>query len=331
MFPNYNNQNQNSGNNNQQSFSEKAKLWWAQVPLFVRFIMTTTITFYILSWFVGTFTKALTNLPALVIYYFQIWRLFTSVFVTLSIFNILFAFLSWVPDAIRLESSTGTMKYMCTFFMNSLLIQLLYVVLCLFFSLFSNQFLVMPSSGLWPLIMAEITILCLNNPQNQLMMMFLPCLIPAKYYPWALFAFFSVLNMNLQFDILAGILYGYLFHHYLKTKIQISDEFVTKMENFPLLNKLQGINSFVSLSKAISQSGGNAFFVGQSSNVGLGASNNRSNNNNASSAAANQIPSRPQAPVSTPFQGKGSILGCKFNYFELINFSFFLYLILRLN
>lgn len=314
MFPNYNNQNQSSGNN-QQSFKEKAQIWWAQVPLFVRFIMITTITFYILSWFVGTFTKALTNLPALVIYKFQIWRLFTSVFVTLSIFNVLFAFLAWVPDAIRLENSIGTMKYMSTFFMHSLLIQLLYVILSFVLSVFSNEFLVMPSSGLWPLIMAEITILCLNNPQNQLMMMFLPCLIPAKYYPWALFAFFSVLNMRLQFDILAGILYGYLFFHYLKTKIQISDEFVNKLENFPLLNKLQGITSFVSLSKAISQSGGNAFFVGQSSNVGFGGSNNRGNNTNNANSAVNQIPPRPQAPVSTPFQGKGSVLGCKLNLF----------------
>lgn len=309
MFPSFNNQNQNSGNN-QQSFQDKVKMWWAQVPLFVRFIMISTITFYILSWFVGAFTKALTNLPALVIYKFQIWRLITSVFVTLSIFNVLFAFLAWIPDAIRLENSTGTMKYMCTFFMHSLIIQLLYVILTFVLSVFSNQFLVMPSSGLWPLIMAEITILCLNNPQNQLMMMFLPCLIPAKYYPWALFAFFSVLNMNLQFDILAGILYGYLFHHYLKTKIQISDEFVNKMENLPLLNKLQGVNSFISLSKAISQSGGNAFFVGQSSSVGYGGNNNRANNN-STNPAANQNPPRPQAPVTTPFQGKGSVLGCK--------------------
>ena len=306
MFPNYNNQNQNSGNE-QQSFSDKVKLWWAQVPLFVRFIMIITITFYTLSWFVGSFTKALTNLPALVLYHFQIWRLFTSVFITLSIFNVLFAFLAWVPDSIRLENSTGTMKYMCTFFLNSLLIQLLYVVLCFVMSVFSDQILNMPSSGLWPLIMAEITILCLNNPQNQLMMMFLPCMIPAKYYPWALFAFFSVLNMNFQFDILAGIVYGYLFHHFLKGKIQISDEFANKIENLPLLNKLKGINCFISLSKAISQSGGNAFFVGQSSNV---ASNNRVNTN--SNSVANQMPSRPQAPVSTPFQGKGSILGCNF-------------------
>jgi len=308
MFPNSSNQNQNSGNN-QQSFKDKVKIWWAQVPLFVRFIMITTVTFYILSWFVGFITKALTNLPALIIYYFQIWRLFTSVFVTLSIFNVLFAFMSWVPDAIRLENSVGTIKYMCTFFMHSLIIQLLYVILCLILSVFSDQFLVMPSSGLWPLIMAEITILCLTNPQNNLMMMFLPCLIPAKYYPWALFAFFSVLNMNLQFDILAGILYGYLFHHYLKTKIKISDEFTNKIENLPLINKLQGINSFVSLSKAISQSGGNAFFVGQSNNVGnVGRNNNVNNNANSS---ANNAPSRPQAPVSTPFKGKGSVLGCK--------------------
>jgi len=302
MFPSFNSQNQNN-NNNDQSFKEKIKEWCSQVPLFVRFIMISTGTFYILSWFLISISKYLTNLPALVIYQFQIWRLFSSVFVTLSIFNILFAFLAWVPDAIKLEKSTGTIKYMCTFIINSLLIQLIYVMLCLILSLFSEQFLIMPSSGLWPLIMAEITILCLINPQNQLMMMFFPCLIPAKYYPWALFAFFSVFNMNLQFDILAGILYGYLFHHFLKLKIQLSDEFINKVENLPLINKLCNLSSYISLSMAISNNGGNAFFIGSNSRVGAG-------NNNTVNRISSQIPPRPQAPVSTPFKGVGSVLGC---------------------
>ena len=96
----------------------------------------------------------------------------------------------------------------------------------------------MPSSGLWPMILAEITILCLSNPQGQLRMLFIPCMIPSKFYPWALFGFFTLLNMNVQFDILAGILYGYLFFYFLKNKIQFSDEFINRAENWPIFNKI---------------------------------------------------------------------------------------------
>jgi len=311
MFPNYQNRNMGGPNSNSSgnevSFQDRIKGWWSEVPLFVRFIIITTTIFYILSWFLSSVTKALLNLPLLTVYYFQIWRLLTTVFITLSIFNILFAFLAWIPDAIKLENSTGTVKYMCTFFTNSIIIQLIYIIISLVLSVFSQEVMIRPSSGLWPLILAEITILCLTNPQNQLMMMFLPCLIPAKYYPWTLFAFFTVLNMNLQFDILAGILYGYLFHHYLKSKIQFSDEFINRVENYPLINKLVSINSFVPLSKAISNAGGNAFFIGQGNRVGNNAStgNNNNNGNNV------QMNTRPQAPVSTPFQGVGSVLGGK--------------------
>jgi len=303
MFSNFdNNQNQQNGNN-EPSIKEKVKVWWSQVPLFVRFIIITTLSFYLISWFLGGFTKKLTNIPAQLIYNFQIWRLLTSVFITSSIFNILFGFIAWIPDAIKLENNTSTMKYMCTFFINNSIIQILYIILCLILSLISNSFLLMQSNGLWPLILGEITILCLTNPENQLMFMFLPCLIPAKIYPWALFAFFTVLNMNLHIDILAGILYGYLFHYYLKSKIQLSDEFIIRMENAPLLNKLGNFERFVSLSKINLGIEGNALFNNQSNNFGL----RRNINNNFSSPEA---PSIPNAPVSTPFQGCGNVLGC---------------------
>ena len=305
MFPNSNSfNNSNPQNNPQTSCLEKVKEIWSTVPLFVRIIFTFTIFFYILSWIFLNFITALTNIPYFVLFNFQVWRLVTSTFVTISIINILFAFISWIPDAIKLENSTGTIKYMCNFFINSFLIQILYIFLCLIFSLFSKTFLLLPSSGLWPLIMAEITILCLTNPQNQLMMMFLPCMIPAKYYPWALFAFFTILNMNLQFDILAGIIYGYLFHHFLRNKLQFSDEFIIRLENMPILNHLSKFTNFISLSTAISVSGGNQIY----SNQGVNRPNPVSNN------STSQTQSRPQVPVTTKFQGKGTVLGSKKNF-----------------
>lgn len=323
MFPNSNfhNNNNQQGANNSQSCKEKCQEYWSEVPLFVRFIIITTIILYLLSWFTP-FMMNFANIPLFTIYKIQIWRLMTSVFMTLSIINILFAFFAWLPDALKLEKSTGTVRYFFNFMINSTLIQILYTTIVFFISLFFKQILMMPSSGLWPMIMAEITILCLTNPQGQLRMFLIPCMIPAKFYPWALFAFFTILNVSVQFDILAGILYGYIFFHFLKMRIQFSDEFINRAENWPIINKISKCNSFVSLSKSISNNGGNLFFSGPA--------NNNNNNNNISLQNRNNPPEqkKPEAPVTTPFKGKGSVLGCKFN--KLIFYLFFKYLILKL-
>lgn len=305
MFPQSNFQNQGQNNqNNQQSCKEKIKEYWKEIPLFVRFVISSTIFFYILSW-ITPFIKNFLNIPLYTIYKIQLWRIFTSVFMTLSILNIIFAFFAWLPDAIKLEKSAGTIRYFFNFMLNSICIQLIYTTIAFFISLFASSFLLIPSSGLWPMILAEITILCLNNPQGQLQMFLIPCLIPAKFYPWALFAFFTVLNMSVQFDILAGILYGYLFFYFLKNKMQFSDEFINRAENWPVLNKIKNCESFISLSKSISINGGNLFYSGSQQ----GNNNNSSNTN--SQRTNIQIQEKPQAPVSTPFKGKGTVLGSK--------------------
>jgi hypothetical protein len=131
-------------------------------------------------------------------------------------------------------------------------------------------------------------------------MLFMPFMIKAKYYPWALFGFFMLLNMSIQFDILSGILYGYIFFYYLKDKLQFSDEFIIKVENLCLINKLNSFENFISLSRAISIIGGNSFFYMDNRN------NNQSNNYNN-----NRIQERTNVPVTTPFRGVGTVLGSK--------------------
>src|SRR5690606_38648721 len=104
------------------------------------------------------------------------WRLFTSAFATLSIINILFAFVSWVRDAITLEMTSGTVRYFLNFMTNATIINILYVILMLVLSIFfGKDALAKESAGLWPIIMAEITMLSLANPDNQVMLFFIPC------------------------------------------------------------------------------------------------------------------------------------------------------------
>jgi membrane associated rhomboid family serine protease len=284
-------------NSQQPSCKERMKAAWATVPFFVRFIITSTIFFYILSWLVRI-DFVLCNLPYYTIKYFQIWRLLTSVFMTVSIINILFAFLSWIPDAIRLETTAGTVRYFLNFMTNSIFIQILYSFVLLILSIFAgDSILKMPSAGLWPLIMAEITLLCLANPDNEVRMFLIPCPMKARYYPWALLAFFTLLNMRLQFDLIAGVGYAYLFNYYLRSKIQFSDNFVQKCENSFLFKCFSNWTGFISLNMCNSNSGFTAY--GQ--------------NQNSNSAAAHSRyvpdPSYNNQPVTTPFKGKGTVVG----------------------
>ena len=312
MNPNINTINNfGSGGNNpaQMSITDRMKAWWADVPLFVRFVMISTVGLYILSWIFAV-DKILSNVPIYVVKNFHLWRLVTSVLMTASIFNIFFAFISWVPDGMKLERTSGTVRYCLNFFVNSFLIQVVYTLSMLIISaLAGSGALEVPSSGLWPLIMAEITMLCLANPDNQVMMMFIPYQFRAIYYPWALFGFFTLMNMTIQFDILAGIGYAYLFFYYGRNYIQFSDAFVQKCENNFVFKFMSRFSGFVPLqSSAVNSSFGN--FSGgqnnyQSNNTGAG-------NTNPSNFRVDQAD---KTPVSTPFKGKGIAVGGIFYLF----------------
>jgi membrane associated rhomboid family serine protease len=298
MNPNINTINnfRSTGSNDQMSFSDKFKAGWAQVPLFVRFVIISTVSLYLISWIISI-DQSLSNVPLYTIKHFQIWRLLTSVLMTSNIINILFAFISWIPDAIKLENTSGTVRYGLNFFSNSILIQILYTVGMGLISLVGGSgALQVQSSGLWPLIMSEISILCLANPDNQVMMFFVPYPFRAVYYPWALFAFFTIMNMTIQFDILAGIAYGHLFFYYLRNYVQFSDSFIQRCENNFLLKKFANFTGFV----PISVSSSNASF----------SNYNQAQNVNASAGTSNfRMEPADKTPVSTPFKGKGTAVG----------------------
>ena len=296
MNPNINTINNfRSDGPNQMSFQDRIKSGWAEVPLFVRFVIISTISLYALSWIV-TVDKLLSNIPQYTIQNLHLWRLITSVLMTASIFNILFAFISWVPDAMKLEKTSGTVRYSLNFFANSFLIQVLYTLGIGLLSLVAGSSLLQtPSSGLWPLIMAEITMLCLANPDNQVMMFFIPYPFRAIYYPWALFGFFTLMNFRLQFDILAGIGYGYLFFYYIRNYIQFSDNFINKCENNCLFKKLSTFTGFIPL---------------QTSNSSF-SNYNQSNPTTNNNPPAFRVEPADRTPVSTPFKGKGIQVGKK--------------------
>ena len=249
MFPgNIRSINDNSPNtNNGPNCREYLQQAWDKVPLFVRIVIILSVVLYLFSFF--EFLQAnlllyLINIPSSTVYKFYVWSIFTSVFINLSILNLLFAMISWVPSSIQQEQKVGTIKYMLNFLMHSISIELLYVIISMIlfkiFPTMSNT----PSSGLWPLLMAEITLSCCSDPEKPVVMMFIPYPFKAKYYPWALTGFFALINgFQIQYDAIIGIIYAYFYFFYLKNYLSISDSLIALIDNlfpFKYLKNLKG-------------------------------------------------------------------------------------------
>jgi membrane associated rhomboid family serine protease len=258
--------------------------------------------FYILNLFISYISFFLTNIPLFTIYKFQLWRLITNVFITTSLLNIIFAFLSWIKDAIELENRNGTLKYMIIFFINSIFIQIIYCFILVLCYLLTNNKLVLTlniimgkveNNGIWPLIMGELTLLCMTNPEVPMRVFFFPCEVKAKYYPIVLFFLFVMFNgMQIDFGVLSGIIYGLLYHYLLRNKLQITDQFIQKLEISFLFKWMIKLNGFVSLSNSFNPNIP-VVIAPSNNNVEISSSENIQNPNSGFSA----------------FRGKGVAVG----------------------
>ena len=93
--------------------------------------------------------------------------------------------------------------------MNSFFIQIMYCILTLIISLINrNPNLLrmkltmrgLRNKGLWPIVMCDLTLICLSNLEANMRFFVFSCNIKTKYYPLFLFAFFILLN-NFNIDI----------------------------------------------------------------------------------------------------------------------------------
>ena len=232
----------NSNNNNPNphyTLNDRIMNIYNSIPLFVFCTICITIFFYLIDLIIFSISFYLSNLALYTIFHFQIWRLITTSFMTTSVLNILFAMISWVKDASSLENKLGTIKYMLIFFMNTFFIQIIYCLILLIAYIISRNKNILilnyyngkvENSGLWPIIMAELTLLCMSNPESLMRLFFFPCEIKAKFYPFILFTIFLILNFQIDFGVLSRIIYGLLYHFFFRKHLQISNKFVEIIE-----------------------------------------------------------------------------------------------------
>ena len=59
--------------------------------------------------------------------------------------------------------------------------------------------------------------------------------------------FILVNYLEIDVEIISGVIYGFIYFYYLKTKLQISDTFVQKLEVNPVLKCLSNFKGFISV------------------------------------------------------------------------------------
>ena len=226
---------------------------WANIPLFIKCYFVITIVFYILSLKLKFIPYYLVNIPSKTIFHFQLWRLLTSAFITTNIFQIILAFFVWVKDASTLEISLGTIKYSLIFFVNSFCIQIINIFIMGISSIFSKNIFspeekINRNCGLWGIVMCEMTLLCVSNPESPMKLLLLPFTVKAKIYPVILVIIFVLSNyLEIDVEIISGIIYGLIYFFFLKSKLQISDSLVQQLEASSIFKGLITVKGFISV------------------------------------------------------------------------------------
>ena len=242
---------------------------WNNIPLFIKFFLITTFLFYILNLFIKNISFYFSNIPYYTIFHFQFWRLITTVFISTNLFKIILGLICWIKYASSLETSIGTIKYMTIFLSNTIFIQIIFC--CLKISIVyifkkDNSYLLdkyttrgINNNSLWGNIICELTLLCLSNPESPNKLLLIPFIIKAKFYPFLLFSVFTIVNsFKIDFEIISGILYAYIYFYCLKNFLKFSDNFAQIVEDNICCKSILAINGFISVSNI---NNGNPFSI----------------------------------------------------------------------
>ncbi len=235
------------------------KKLWNIVPLFIKLMSLSTLALCILNLFFSSISYSLSNIPYYTIFQIHLWRLVSSVLMTTNIINVILGLIFWTREGSSIETRLGTMKYIIIFLRNTILIEILYSLIIYLVSIilknkeFSlnkiNKKGYTRNSGFWPVIMCEVTLLCICNPNTRVKFLSIPWEFSAKYYPiiW-LAVFCSFNNYHNDIEVFTGFLFAFIYQYGLRYYLSIPDKFIEKMENNCCCRWMLKITGFVSVS-----------------------------------------------------------------------------------
>ena len=153
------------------------------------------------------------------------------------------------------------------------------------------------NDGIWPILLCDITLLCLSNPNENIYFRFLPCNIKAKYYPLILFLIYTFISQfHIDLENLCGIGFGFLYHYYLRNRLNISNNLAEKVGNSCLFRWMKNQKGYIGIG------GINTF-----GNTGTNADNNVRNVNIENSSIKEN--KEKVKNIFSAFKGKGIAVG----------------------
>ena len=235
------------------------KKLWNIVPLFIKLMSLSTLALCILNLFFSSISYSLSNIPYYTIFQIHLWRLVSSVLMTTNIINVILGLIFWTREGSSIETRLGTMKYIIIFLRNTILIELLYTLIIYIVSLIikNKDFTLskinnkgyVRNCGFWPVIMCEVTLLCICNPNTRVKFLSIPWEFSAKFYPLIWFTLFCCFNnYNNDIEVFTGILFAFIYQYGLRYYLNISDKFIENMENNICCKWMLKITGFVSVS-----------------------------------------------------------------------------------
>eukprot|EP01029_Cantina_marsupialis_P032335 TRINITY_DN978_c0_g1_i4.p1 TRINITY_DN978_c0_g1~~TRINITY_DN978_c0_g1_i4.p1 ORF type:complete len:204 (-),score=30.05 TRINITY_DN978_c0_g1_i4:233-844(-) len=198
----------NSGSNEPNWFQK----WSNETPLVTRSTILLILGSTLLTFITGT-ASLFANVPMAVLFKFQIHRLIFSPFIQSGILSVIFCLLSFGMRGKVWEQQQGSVKMLYLILVTSWLINLMVVFFALTLMPITSLFMMQPNVGFWGLIMALITLECLVEPDQERKLWLIGTPLKSKYFPWAIFAFFTLLG-GFNLSILMGIIIGHLFAQY---------------------------------------------------------------------------------------------------------------------
>lgn len=191
---------------------------WAEAPAATRFVIASNGSLAVLSIFIPAinffFQLSLIGLFkgnfAAFVTYFLAGSLGQNPILGLLFF--FFGAMMAVNYFSPLEREFGTLRFVAWLCIGSIFIGFIHIVFAWLFAQFDPMWYLIPCTGPWPLLILAMTRQCLAVPDQSLSFWGI-VQIPGRWYPMALVAFFSLLNMRLEVSLAAAVLLGIGAHH----------------------------------------------------------------------------------------------------------------------
>ena len=137
-------------------------MFWDRMGLFSRFILFSTLLLYLVGLAYPEVGLALYCSPAIIATKYQVWRLITGNFTHFKFWYYFFNVWSYIPHAMKVEQEIGTVKMFQRFLVLGFTVNLIFTLICVIGG-FKNAF----STGLWPVLFAEIVIESMQDPEKE--------------------------------------------------------------------------------------------------------------------------------------------------------------------